>query len=96
MADGSVRRAQEGPTDERDRATTRRDEPRRQQQLDGRDEKLDGACSKRDGMLNPGDVALFRWYFTERQSFDGIFRRRRSFDAMRPIFPLYIYYTQRQ
>ena len=26
----------------------------------------DGVCSKRDGMLYPGDLAFFRWYFTER------------------------------
>ena len=48
----------------------------------------DGVCSERDRMLFSGDVAFFRYYFTERRSFNGISRKWRSFDGMRPIFPL--------
>jgi hypothetical protein len=49
--------------------------------------KLNGGDDKRDRMLFLGNVAYFRCYFTERRTFDGIFRISQSFDAMRPIFP---------
>ena len=68
----------------------RRQRPRSPQEGEG--DELDGGddvCSKRDGMLYPADPAFFRWYFTERQNFDGIFRIRRSFNATRPIFPFF-------
>jgi len=54
-----------------------RQRPRSPQEGEG--DELDGGddvCSKRDGMLYPADPAFFRWYFTERQNFDGIFRIR--------------------
>ena len=47
----------------------------------------DDVWSKCDGMLFSDNVAIFRWYFTEQQSFGGIFQIWRSFSAMRPIFP---------
>ena len=48
----------------------------------------DDVCCKRDRMLFLGNVAFFRCYFTERRNFNGISLKQRSFDAMRPNFPL--------
>ena len=39
-------------------------------------------------MLFLDDVVFFRCYFTERRSFNDILRKRQSFDAIEPIFPL--------
>jgi len=43
----------------------------------------------RDGMLFSGDAAHFRWYFTGPMCFSGILQKSSSFDAMRPIFPIF-------
>jgi hypothetical protein len=42
-----------------------------------------------DGMLISVHVCMFRWYFTLRSFFNGIFRFPRSLDATQPIFPLF-------
>jgi len=42
----------------------------------------------RDRMLVFSDGRLFRWYFTWSRSFNGIFRKRDSFNAIEPIFSI--------
>jgi hypothetical protein len=43
--------------------------------------------TKADRMLLLVHGATFQWYFTGAQTFSGILRRSRSFDATQPIFP---------
>ena len=46
-----------------------------------------------DRMLVFGDGRLFWWYFTCSRSFNGIFRKHDSFNAIEPIFPIIKYHT---
>jgi hypothetical protein len=40
-----------------------------------------------NGMLFSVYGSIFRWYFTRAQTFNGILRRLRYFNATQPIFP---------
>jgi hypothetical protein len=50
--------------------------------------KAPACVTDRDGMLYPRDGAMFRWYFMGLMSLSGILRKSRSFDAIKPIFPI--------
>ena len=52
-----------------------------------RTDATNGVNRESNRVLDCGRNAHFRWYFTARRTFGGIFRFSHSFGAMKPIFP---------
>jgi hypothetical protein len=61
---------------------------------EGEGEELNGGFTvfapNRYRMLVSGNGCFFKWYFTCPRSFNGIFQKHDSFDAIEPIFPYLI------
>jgi len=61
-----------------------------------RTDATNGVNSESNRVLDCGRNAHFRWYFTARRTFGGIFRFSHSFGAMKPIFPSLYHKRQRK